>query len=405
MDRVRLPENSDLYLDDGVWKLRWRGGNPGPANESMTGEPISIGPAGGPGAISEKEAQRVVWKRFLSMLQENRSLEQSQMTIAEFVERKFVPEYVVTKNASGRTHYQAMLKHVLTPEEVDRVFHAGARASKNRLQTVADWPYLNDVRLCETQPDHVQQLTAAALKHGYSMQTVVHIRNVVSAIFSYAKREHCFVGDNPVRLVARGDVKRKVTSPLTFTQAKAVFDAMRYPEKEMMLLSVFTDINVSEMCGLQWKYVNLGGEAVVVQGERVPPKSIAVRQQWFRGDVEAVRQTQIRNLHIPRTLEQMLLRLRNRAEFTGPEDFVLVSRAGTPVNHANIRVRRLKPLAKQLGIDALSWHVLRSTCKAVASELGRQLEISLVPAPRVPNMSDLAQQDGLRNPAGMRTRN
>ena len=35
--------------------------------------------------------------------------------LAEFVECRFVPEYVSTKRAAGRAHFRAILKHILTP--------------------------------------------------------------------------------------------------------------------------------------------------------------------------------------------------------------------------------------------------------------------------------------------------
>ena len=37
------------------------------------------------------------------------------MTMADFVEKLFVPEHVAIKGLAGRTHYRAILKHVLTP--------------------------------------------------------------------------------------------------------------------------------------------------------------------------------------------------------------------------------------------------------------------------------------------------
>ena len=47
---------------------------------------------------------------------------------------------------------------------------------------------------------------------------------------------------------------------------KAVLERMRYPEKEMTLLAIVTGMNVAEICGLQWKHVNLS--ALGRDGER-----------------------------------------------------------------------------------------------------------------------------------------
>ena len=47
------------------------------------------------------------------------------MTLGFFVETKFIPEHVEHKTRSGQTHYQAMLKHLLTPELVNHLFDPG----------------------------------------------------------------------------------------------------------------------------------------------------------------------------------------------------------------------------------------------------------------------------------------
>ena len=59
----------------------------------------------------------------------------------------------------------------------------------------------------------------------------------------------------------------------------------------------------------------------------------------------------------------VLTDLGRRARFTKPDDFVLVSEAGTPVNETNIASRRLKAVGQELGMPWLSWHVFRRTRK------------------------------------------
>src|SRR3569833_2817639 len=47
------------------------------------------------------------------------------MTFVSFVQNKFVPDHVAHKTLAGQTHYKAILKHVLTPELVSRIFKPG----------------------------------------------------------------------------------------------------------------------------------------------------------------------------------------------------------------------------------------------------------------------------------------
>src|SRR5437764_12397010 len=50
-------------------------------------------------------------------------IQNARMTFKSFVETKFIPEHVEHKTLAGRTHYQAMLKHLIPPEAVQRIFN------------------------------------------------------------------------------------------------------------------------------------------------------------------------------------------------------------------------------------------------------------------------------------------
>ena len=50
-------------------------------------------------------------------------IQNATMTFSSFVETKFIPEHVQHKTLAGRTHYQAMLKHLIRPETVHRMFN------------------------------------------------------------------------------------------------------------------------------------------------------------------------------------------------------------------------------------------------------------------------------------------
>ena len=99
------------------------------------------------GGLTEKDANLVARDRVSFPLDEDWRGTCAEMTIAEFVKNRFVPEHVAIKRTSGRTHYQAILKHVLRPEEVDEVFHPDAARSKAKLKANPAWPYMSNVRL------------------------------------------------------------------------------------------------------------------------------------------------------------------------------------------------------------------------------------------------------------------
>jgi len=372
MDWGRLPYHVDLYREGGAWKFRVNENlfNVRGFREHSWREPVQVGPATGPERLTRKQAQRAVWERLPFGHLARDISPNGGMTIAEFVEKSFVPEHVAIKGLAGRTHYRAILKHVLTPEEVQRVFMLDTEKSRTRLKAIPDWPYISHLGLSETRPEHIEQLMLAAQARGYSMQTVTHIRNVVSAIFSHARKGNYFHGLNPASQVAVPGMSRKEAHMLPLPQLKAVLGRMRYPEREMTLLAVVTGMNVAEICGLQWKHVNLSIYDQGVNGDSMGPRTIAVRKQWYRGELNSVKIGRTRDVPIPDLLVPVLTQLSHRGRFNSPEDFVLVSEAGTPVNETNIASRRLKGVGQELSMPWLSWHVFRRTRKDYLQHFG-----------------------------------
>jgi integrase len=383
MTRIRLQQSGDLYLQGGFWKLRWRQEaiDANGSVERHCHKPTVIGPATGPHGVTKEEAQRIAWENLLSRpTQEAQPLQ--SMTVAEFVEKVFIPEHVAMKAASGRTHFRAILKHVLTPEEVDRVFHVDADRSKTKLKALPNWPYLGNVRLADTRPEDVQRLIAAAVTRGYSAQTVKHIRNVVAAIFAHARKSQCVSGENPAGLVTLPRMVRKEAHALTFAQAKDLLAAMQYPERELALMAMLTRMNVAEICGLQWKWVNLTDGWSTTDGERIPPRTIAVRKHFYRGELVSLpKSSRKRHLSIPEPLLPILRDLSQRVKYTGSDDFVLVSSVGTPINEKDIAMRRLKPIGRSMQMPWLCWRVFSRTHTTLAYEFGtRSLDFMARPA-------------------------
>jgi len=370
MPRASLQLNCHLYLDDGFWKLRWREdviAEDGDAKPHAL-KPAWIGPATGPAQLTQEQAREIAWGDLLSRLEPDARLPKSAMTVADFVKEKFVPEHVAKKSFSGRTHYRAMLKHVLTPKEVDRVFQIEAEASKTRLKAVPNWPYLDHVRLCDARPDDVERLIAAALEHGYSTQTIQHIWSLVNVIFGYAKKECCFSGDNPASQVKVPSINHREAHKLTLCQVKQLLEVMQYPEKEMTLIAILTGMNLAETCGLEWKRVNLTEAFLNTEGESIPPRHISIVKQWYGGELANVPPSRRRHLLIPAPLFPILLALRHRAKFTRPNDLVIVGRAGSPIKEGYF-ARRLKAIGKDLQMPWLSWQALHRTHGALADEL------------------------------------
>jgi integrase len=298
------------------------------------------------------------------------------MSVAEFVEREFIPGYVMSKRTAGRAHFQGILKHILSPERIARAFRAGGK-TRARLAAVPGWPYLDNVPIAEVRPENVKQLIQASMSHRYSSQMTTHLRNVIRIVVSYAAACGYFTGPNPAMFVPVPSIAHKPTRSLTLPQLKQVFELMRYPEQQIALFALLTDMNVAEICGLKWKHANLSNAAHDGSGEALPARTMAVRMQIYRGEFRAVVGGRNRFVQIPELLHSALVHLKHRPDHISGEDFVLVSRRGTPVNPDNIAARRLKRIGQILDLNWLSWKVFHRTGMELQAKFGRYMNKEL----------------------------
>lgn len=298
----------------------------------------------------------------------------ASITMAEFVEHRFIPEFVSVKRRAGRIHFRAILKHVLPPELVARAFGKSPYDSSDKLTTVTGWPYLDRLRLSEITAVTIHRVMSKALEHGYSAQTAIHIRNVIRAVFEHAIRTGDHADQNPAAQVDLPKMTRIRTHTLNLGDLSKLMNAMSYPEKDMALLALLTGMSVAEICGLQWKDLNLSKTSRVIGNDVIPPRTIAVRNQSYRGKVSPVIDSRKRFVRIPLALERSFGELRARARFIGPHDFVLVSQNGTPIHPENIAARRLKLIGNSFGMPWLTWSVFYRTRRCLRSEFGIRLQ-------------------------------
>src|SRR6266705_3357862 len=349
MARKRLQQKGDLYQQGGWWKLRWKEdqrNNDGSIKYAWS-KPVFIGPATGKGAFTEKQARRLAWENFLSRLDQNNRTPQSIATVQEFVERKFLPEHVAILKKAGQVHYGK--RNEKTGEYNGMLAHI--------------MPALGQIRLREVGYEDVQRLVSGLIitrtrklgdsllktQHPASTQTRQHVRNAVSAIFTHAEKVQWWSGVNPARHVAIGEMVRKEPHALSFDQAQALLLALTEPVRTMVLCAIVTSMNVAELCGLQWKRVNICPEWIIVDGEAIPPFHIAVRRQFRLGEPTTLKQgSRKRNVALPAPLAESLAVLKQRPQFSGPDDPVFASRNGTPLDQHNISNRVFKRVGSKL---------------------------------------------------------
>jgi hypothetical protein len=116
-------------------------------------------------------------------------------------------------------------------------------------------------------------------------------------------------------------MQRKPSHALDVNQARALLEVLQSPAREMSMTAMLTSMNVAEICGLSWKYLNLTDSWIVVDGEAIPPCSLLVRQQWRLGEYTSLKETaRARTLPIPAALVGVFARMKSRLTYTGPDD-------------------------------------------------------------------------------------
>ena len=296
----------------------------------------------------------------------------ASMSLGEFVRLRFIPEFVENKSSAGRAHFREILKCILLSENGSHAFADTSERSAKR-RDIASWPYMDSLRLCDIHEEAVQHIISTALASGYSLQTVTHIRNVIRAIYSHAIRACRYTGSNPAALVPLPAVVQRDEHVLSLAQLKEVMALMRFPESAIALFVLFTEMNVVEISGLQWQYVNLSDDAQPVGDDSIPARTIAIRNQWYRGEFRPVMRSRRRFISVPELLCSVLRDLRHLSHFTRPQDFVLASQCGSPVYPGNIARRRLKSIGHSCDLPWLSWQVFSRTHLRLKSEYGRHL--------------------------------
>jgi len=201
---------------------------------------------------------------------------------------------------------------------------------------------------------------------GYSPQTVKHIRGVINAVISYARKKHVLSGDNPLSQVELPPMIRKKSYDLTILQAKELLNLMRYPEREITLLMITTGMNIGEICALRWKHVNLSQAAVLFNGKFIPPKSVMIYGRATK------------SIALPEPILHALTVLKRRRNVSDSNSFVLANHDGKPLCPANVRESRLKPIGETLGMYRLSWRIIRRAHDTSLTELKNQLAGELV---------------------------
>ena len=340
MGRRRGHQKGQLYQESGWWKARWLEDDIG-ADGKLTrrrSKPWPIARCEGPGRISKKEAQKALAEK---MVEVNRSGPTTRLTVAEFIEKRFVPDHVATLTGNGQSHYRDILKHV------------GAA--------------FGAFELPEVKAHHVSQWLQAKAGRGYSQSYLKHMRNVLHKVYEHAYQCAIHEGRNPAEKVAIPKSAREAepTAAYTLEELQAILAHLDSPLWEMFVLGASNSMHAAELTGLRIEHVNLSDRIKVVMGRQVPPGSLYACESLAKGQrTSGKTKNRRRVLPIPEILHDKLRAMIADRPDGEPVFFmprcVEVWGKVAPINSQNITRRTFGPLSANLGIK-VNWHRLRAT--------------------------------------------
>ena len=144
---------------------------------------------------------------------------------------------------------------------------------------------------------------------------------------------------------AHRDPSRPALSPSEIG-ARARDDAQ---DAELVRIAAYGGLRRDELVALRWRDVDFEGRKIIVR-----------RALSGETEVRSTKSRRARQVPLPAQAATALERIRQRGEFTGPDDYVFASRLGRRLDPSALR-RRYERARDAAGLEPLRFHDLRHT--------------------------------------------
>jgi len=288
----------------------------------------------------KKDARRAA-DEIMQEINHNSPKPQASITLGEFWDLHFRPNIVERMKRNTRAMYDDRWRKQIAPV-----------LSRERMRNI-------------TTLD-LDRLMTQLERQCYSWQTRVHIRNVISKMYSTAQKWK-WLAENPAKWVDVGQWKivRKQRA-LSVAEVQLLAERLEEPARTVFILAVTTGLRIGELLALQVDDLDLSHGVIKIQ------RSVS------RGEVDVTKtEGSIRQVPIPPVLMEVLTAHINGASLSAKSrrerelaNWLFPSEAGTPLSDRNLINRHIYPVSKKLGIPHFSWHSLRHTFSTLGGNEG-----------------------------------
>jgi len=331
--RRKFRQLGHLLIENGKWKVRFRKWVVADGRAKRIQAKETIGEATGPRAITRQDAVILAWHLYLKYQNHDAEV---VCTVGEFYVKVFCPEHCRNLKPGSRADYQTRWRIWVEP-------------------------VLGQILLTQVKREDVQRIIGSVLAAGRSVQTAAHVRKLIQALFTAAKKKGWYVNENPAAAIDLPEMERRPAMAYTHEQARRILEALASPVREAVLLSLTTGLGPAEFRGLRLDCLNLTPEPQITGGEALPPFSLAVRRNFYLGEYGSPKTKQRRRI-VPLlpAVADALRGLLRRERFAASDDPVFCGATGRPIDTHNVSNRVFGPLAKALGFP-VTWYALRHT--------------------------------------------
>jgi integrase len=254
--------------------------------------------------------------------------------------------------------------------EPGQAYRRGSGMSRGQIMSA-----LGDRPAREVTTREIEDLLRIIASTGVAPRTVNKARQLICAVFNYGTRPSTY--GLPANPAQHADRRREPdTAALAFyspeqieTLASALAagahrDASRpalgsdeilararedAQDAELVRVAAFGGLRRGELVALRWRDVDFAGRKLIVR-----------RALSGETEVRSTKSRRARQVPLPDQAATALERLRQRGDFTGPDDYVFASRLGRRLDPSALR-RRFERARDAAGLEPLRFHDLRHT--------------------------------------------
>jgi integrase len=215
---------------------------------------------------------------------------------------------------------------------------------------------LGDRPATEVTTREIAALLDALADSGVTPRTVNQRRATLLAIFNYG-RKHAGLRGNPVEGTdKRREPQRAPLDTYTATEVEALASAMEDPQDgELVRVAAYTGLRFGELRALRWRDVGNG--------------VLTVSRALSAGVESGTKGGRVRHVPLVPQAAAALDRLRQRGDFSAPDERVFCNWLGRPLEPSALR-RRFKHARDATGLRPLRLHDLRHTYGSLLAAAG-----------------------------------